>query len=164
MHLQFCRNILGVANKTSIAATLGELGCYTLMIKCFTQMIKHWHHVRTEVDHDTLIHKTLSLLQEGEAKGQDNWLSLVKFMLRYCGMGDIRLNPNKISSDSLGSKCNVILRNKYIEYWLSLVDSTDSSAVQKKRNSTQDKKKIENLQFNYERIENRRLHWPYPHK
>ena len=110
MHLQFCRNILGVANKTSIAATLGEPGCYPLMIKCFTQMIKYWHHIRTEVDHSTFIYKTLSLLQEGEAKGRHNGLSSVKFMLRYCGMGrDIWLNPNKISSDSLGSKCNVIL-------------------------------------------------------
>ena len=53
--LQFCRKILGVANKTSIAAILGELGCYPLLIKCFTQMIKHLHHIRTEVDHDTLI-------------------------------------------------------------------------------------------------------------
>ena len=57
-------------------------------------------------------------------------------------MGDIWLNPNKISSDSLGSKCNVILRNKYIEYWLSLVHSTESSAVQKKKNSTQGKNKL----------------------
>ena len=53
LHLQFCRNILDVANKTSIAATLGELGCYPLMIKC---LIKYWHHIRIEVDHDTLIY------------------------------------------------------------------------------------------------------------
>ena len=92
-------------------------------------MIKYWHHVRTKVDHSTFIYKTLSLLQEGEAKGQHNWLSSVKFILRYCGMGDIWLNPNKISSDCLGSKCNVILRNKYIEYWFNLLDSTESSAV-----------------------------------
>ena len=78
--------------------------------------------------------KTLSLLQEGEAKEQHNWLSSVKFIFRYCGMGEIWLNPNKISSDSLGSKCDVILRNKYIEYcnWFNLLDSTESRAVQKK--------------------------------
>ena len=39
------------------------------MIKCFTQMTKYWYHIRAEVDHDTFIYKTLSLLQEGEAKG-----------------------------------------------------------------------------------------------
>ena len=48
-------------------------------------MIKFWHHIRTEIDHDTFIYKTLSLLQEGEAKGQHNWLSSVKFILRYWG-------------------------------------------------------------------------------
>ena len=126
LHLQFCRNILGVGNKTSIAATLGELGCYPLMIKC---LIKYWHHIRIEVDHGTLIYKTLSLLQEGEAKGQHNWLSSVKFILRSCLMEDIWLKPNKIRSDSSGSKCNVVLRNKYIEYSFILVDSTESSAV-----------------------------------
>ena len=40
---------------------------------------------------------------------------------------------------SLGSKCNVILRNKYIKYCFSLLDSTESSAVQKKRNQTEGK-------------------------
>ena len=52
------------------------------------------------------------------------------------------MNPNKISNDSLGSKCNVILRKKYIEYWFSLLDSTESSAVQKKKNYTQCKNKL----------------------
>ena len=101
-------------------------------------MMKCWHHIRTEVDHDTFIYKTLSVLQEGEANGQHNRLSSVKFILRYCGMGDIWLNPNKISSDSLGSKCDVILRNKYIEYWFNILDSTESSAV----NSSQGKNKL----------------------
>ena len=64
LHLQFCRNILGVSDKRSIAATVRELECYPLMIKCFTQMIKYCNHIRTEVDHDALIYKALSLLQE----------------------------------------------------------------------------------------------------
>ena len=77
-----------------------------------------------------------------KTKGQHNWLSSVKFILRYCGIGDVWLNPSKISNESLGSKCNVILRNKYIEYWFSLLDSTESRAVQKKKNSTQRKNKL----------------------
>ena len=86
----------------------------------------------------------MSLLQEGEAEGQHNWLSSVKFTLRYCEMGDIWLNRN---SDSLGSKCNVIVRNKYIEYWFSLLDSTESSAVQKKKNPSQGKNKLRTYSF-----------------
>ena len=36
----------------------------------------------------------------------------------------------------------MILRNKYIEYWFNLLDSTESSAVQKKKNSSQGKNKL----------------------
>ena len=71
LHSQFCRNILDVVNKTSIAASLGELRCYPLMIKCFTQMIKYWHHIKTEVDHDIFIFKTLCLFCR-KAKLKDN--------------------------------------------------------------------------------------------
>ena len=49
----------------------------TCKLKCFTQMIKYWHNI-TEVDHSTLVYKTLSLLPEGEAKGQHNWPLSVK--------------------------------------------------------------------------------------
>ena len=48
VHLQLCRNILGVSNKTSVVATFGELGCYPLMIGSFSQMIKYWHHIKTK--------------------------------------------------------------------------------------------------------------------
>ena len=63
LHLQFCRNILGVSNKTSVVATLGELGSYPLMIKSFSQMIKYWHHIETEVDSNSLVYKILSFME-----------------------------------------------------------------------------------------------------
>ena len=36
----------------------------------------------------------------------------------------------------------MISRNKYIEYWCNLLDSTESGAVQKKKNSSQGKNKL----------------------
>ena len=41
LHLQFCRTTLGVSNKTSSLAVLGELGRYPLMLNCYVQMIKY---------------------------------------------------------------------------------------------------------------------------
>ena len=41
LHLLFCRNVLGVSNKTSSLATLGELGRYPVMLSCYVQMIKY---------------------------------------------------------------------------------------------------------------------------
>ena len=56
-------------------------------------MIKYWHHIRTEVDHDTFIYITLSFLQEGEAKGQHNWLSSVKFISLILRDGGYMVEP-----------------------------------------------------------------------
>ena len=47
LHLLFYRNTLGVPNKTSSLATLGELGRYPVILNCYVQMIKYWHHIKT---------------------------------------------------------------------------------------------------------------------
>ena len=70
-----------------------------------------------------------------------------KFILRYCGMGDIWFNPNKISNDSFHNVMYVIFSNKYIEYWFSLSDSTESGAVQKKKNLAKGKHELRTYSF-----------------
>ena len=135
LHLQFCRNILGVSNKTSVVATLGELGSYPLMIKSFSQMIKYWHNIKTEVDSNSLVYKILSFMENKERLGQHNWMSTIKFILYYCGMEDVWLNPNIIKNGSLATKCNIILRHKFIEYWSSLLHSQQSSALNDNKNT-----------------------------
>ena len=52
MQLQICRNILGVSKKTSVLASLGELGRYPLTMSCCVQTIICWHCIKT----DTPIH------------------------------------------------------------------------------------------------------------
>ena len=41
VHLKLCRNILGVSNKTSCLAVLGELGEYPIEIFAFLHMIRY---------------------------------------------------------------------------------------------------------------------------
>ena len=135
LHLQFCRNILGVSNKTSVVATLGELGSYPLMIKSFSQMIKYWHHIKAEVDSNSLVYKILSFMENKERLGQHNWMSTIKFILCYCGMEDVWLNPNIIKNGSLATKCNIILRDKFVEYWSALLHSQQSSALSDNKNT-----------------------------
>ena len=135
LHLHFCRNILGVSNKISVVATLGELGSYPLMIKSFSQMVKYWHHIKTEVDSNSLVYKILSFMVNKERLGQHNWMSTIKFMLCYCGMEDVWLNPNIIKNESLATKCNIILRDKFVEYWSSLLRSQQSSMLNDNKNT-----------------------------
>ena len=135
LHLQFCRNILGMSNKTSVVATLGELGCYPLMIKSFSQMIKYWHHIKKKVDSSTLIYKAVSFMESRENLGQYTWLSTVKFILFYGGMQEVWFNPQTIKNGSIASKCNIILRNKFVEYWSSLLHNQHSRALNSQKDS-----------------------------
>ena len=119
----------------AVVATLGELGCYPLMIKSFSQMIKYWHHIRTQVDSSTLIHKAVSFMESRENLGQYTWLSTIEFMLFYCGMQEVWFNPQTIKNGSIASKCNIILRNKFVEYWSSLLHNLHSSALNSQKDS-----------------------------
>ena len=53
-HLRLCRNILGVSNKTSCLAVLGELGEYPVDILAYTQMVQYWHRIAVKMKKKTL--------------------------------------------------------------------------------------------------------------
>ena len=57
--------------------------------KSFSQMIKYCHHIKTQVDSGTLIHKAVSFMESRENLGQYTWLFAVKFILFYCGMQEV---------------------------------------------------------------------------
>ena len=124
-----------MSNKTSIVATLGELECYALMIKSFSQMIKYWHHIKTQVDSSTLIYKAVSFMESTENQGQYTWFSTVKFILFYYGMQELWFNPQTIKNGSIASNCNIILRNKFVEYWSSLLHNQHLSALNSLKDS-----------------------------
>ena len=74
-------------------------------------------------------------MEHKERLGQHNWISTIKFILCYCGMEDVWLNPNIIKNGSLATKCNIILRQKFVEYWSSLLHSQQSSALNDNKNT-----------------------------
>ena len=44
-------------------------------------------------------------------------------------------NPQTIKNGSIASKCNIILRNKFVEYWSSLLHNQHSSALNSQKDS-----------------------------
>ena len=135
MQLQICRNILGVSKKTSVLASLGELGRYPLMLSCCVQMVKYWHRIKTDTPDTSLINKILSYMEEKEDLGEHSWISTVKFLLDYCNMNDIWLNPTEIKNDTIASKCCNILMSKYVDFWNKMLQNTDSSSLKKKKSN-----------------------------
>ena len=66
------------------------------------------------MDNSSLIYKVVFSMENRESLGQRNWLSTVEFILRYCGMEEIWLNPDTIKNGSVAPKCSVMLRSKII--------------------------------------------------
>ena len=79
-HLLFCRNVLGVSNKTSSLATLGELGRYPVMLNCYVQMIKYWHHIKTAYSKDSLVYKMINYMENNDKQEQ------YKFIQELCDL------------------------------------------------------------------------------
>ena len=74
LHQLFCRNTLGVSNKTSSLATLGELDRYPVMLNCYVQMIKYWHHIKTAYSKNSLVYKVISYIENNDKQEQYKWL------------------------------------------------------------------------------------------
>ena len=108
LHLQFCRTILGVSNKTSNLATLGELGRYPLMLHCYVQMIKYWHHIKTTTPKDSLVYKFINYTEQSETQEHCRWLST---KLR-CSNHSLLIEQDRYSklevAERLCKKCNKV--------------------------------------------------------
>ena len=131
MQLQICRNILGVSKKTTVLASLGELGRYPLMLSCCVQIV-----IVLKLIHMTHLLSIMSYMEEKEDLGEHSWLSTMKFLLDYCNINDIWLNPTKIKSDTIASKCCNVLMSKYVGFWnKTLQNTTDSSSLKKKKSN-----------------------------
>ena len=74
-------------------------------------------------------------MENRENLGQYTWLSTIKFILFYCGMQEIWFNPQTIKNGSLASKCNIILRNKFVEYLSSLLHNQHLSTLNSQKDS-----------------------------
>ena len=118
LHLLFCRNVLGVSNKTSSLATLGELGRYPAMLNClYVQRVKYWHHIKTAYSKDSLVYEVISYMENNDEQEQYKWLSTVKFILELCELDYVWKDSDKIENSNLITKCFNSLVERYINFW-----------------------------------------------
>ena len=103
------------------------------MLSCCVQIIKYWHRFKSDTRDTSLIYNILSYMEEKENLGEHSWLSTVKFLLDYCNVNDIWLNPTKFKNDTIASKCYNILMSKYVGFRNKMLQNTDSSSLKKKR-------------------------------
>ena len=62
-------------------------------------------------------------------KGYINWLSTVEFILKYCNLETVWLNPNAISTGKLACQCKKVLQDKFIKFFKDKLSYPISSNV-----------------------------------
>ena len=90
----FCKYILNVPNKTSNAATLGDLGRKPLSVIYKYKSIKFWLKI-VQDDHRLIRNSSYRMLKTfSENRNCSNWVSDIKQMLYTYGFGDVWLRQN----------------------------------------------------------------------
>ena len=79
-------------------------------------MTKYWHRLKTKMSDNSLVSSFLKLSEADENSGHINWLSTVKFILQYCNLGNVWLNPYTTSVGKLARQCKKVLQDKFISF------------------------------------------------
>ena len=89
-------------------------------------------------------------MENRQSLGQHNWLSTVKFILRYCGMEEIWFNPHTVNNGSIAPKCSVILTLPVRRY-LVLTPSTKGGGGGSRPPPPMISKTVDSTNFNFGR-------------
>ena len=115
VHLRLCRNILGVSNKTSCLAVLGEQGEYPVDIFAYTQVVQYWNRIAVQMKRNSLIYKVFSTVHEDYQNNHFNWINTIRFLLNYCNLNRIWENLASISTNVSGNKVKHCLQKYHAE-------------------------------------------------
>ena len=66
---------------------------------------------------ESLISSFLKLSEKDENNGHTNWLSTVRFILNYCDLDHVWLNPYATSTGKLARHCRNVLRDKFTKFF-----------------------------------------------
>ena len=92
-------------------------------------MIKYWHCLKTKLGNKSLIHSFLKLAETDEQKGYINWLSTVKFILKYCNLERVWPNPNSISTANWHNSVKKCYKIRFIKFFKDKLSNPISSNV-----------------------------------
>ena len=112
LHLKMCRYILGVNNKTPLAAIRGETGRLPLYIDVCINILKYLNHLLGTTS--DLLTQALKINQELLSQDKYCWLSWASTLLTDLGsdINEIRQTPSRWIP-----KIKRLLREKYFSIW-----------------------------------------------
>ena len=122
LHMQMCRKILGVNNKTSIAGIYGELGRYPLYINIIQQCQRYATHLENN-EKNTLLQKIYKSFKQSDPEN-DNKPNILSFNYNLSKI--YKANNNFISSNVHNNTS--IFKERYRNFWYKQIKNLDSQS------------------------------------
>ena len=120
VHLQFCKNLLGVKQSTQNSFIYGELGRQNYQSKRHFNIIKYWLKILNSSDNKyiNVVYKTMlnDMLIYPEKK---NWASLVKNLLSSLGFYEAWLHQGVRDESLFLNQVKQRLRDTFVQNWQS---------------------------------------------
>ena len=108
--MKFCKRILGVHNKATNLAVYGELGCFPLICKVASLVVKFWIRIKDPYFENTLIGKAANLSLSNNYQSA----SFTNYVLRLCDFNE--LTNIQVSNNCL-ERFMKDLKSKLIKIW-----------------------------------------------
>ena len=120
VHLQFCKNLLGVKQSTQNSFIYGELGRETFQAKRHFSIIKYWLKILNAKENKYINIVYKMMLNDMELyPDMKNWASLVKKLLSSLGFYEVWLNQSVGDKDVFLSHVKQRIHDTYLQNWQS---------------------------------------------
>ena len=130
VHLKFCRFLLGVHRKSSIAAVKGELGSYPLLISSLCSATKYWHQLHKRDPNSLIFHCLQDNYTQLESKNPC-WLTGIKNLMYRFNLNNYWENVRDITIEPCIKALSEKLCSEYVRLWAKFIngDGRDSNKL-----------------------------------
>ena len=129
VHLQFCKQLLGVKKTTQNDFVYGELGRTTLITKRYLCIVKYWFKILASEDRKYINIVYRMMLRDMELKPNSvNWASLVKHLLMSLGFYDVWIAQWAGDYNAFISAFKQRLSDNFIQNWHSRLESSSRAS------------------------------------
>ena len=126
VHLQFCKQLLGVKKSTQNDFVYGELGRTTLITKRYLIIVKYWFKILTSPDNKYINLVYRMMLNDLELRQNIvNWASLVKHLLLSLGFYEVWLAQGVGNYNAFITIFKQRLTDTFIQNWHSRLHSSN---------------------------------------
>ena len=126
VHLNFCKQLLGVRQQTQNNFIYGELGRVSLKVHRLIAIIRYWLKIVESPENKYIKHVYLMMLNDIEIlPNKVSWASNVKSLLESLGLNHAWINQSVGNSKAFLSLCKQRLTDQFVQTWQAEInDST----------------------------------------